>query len=919
MTPAQTPALLEPPPATAAATLTIFAPLSGVLVPIDTVPDPVFAGKMVGDGVSIDPTSTDVLAPVAGTVTQLHGAHHALAITTGSGIEVLVHIGLDTVTLKGEGFVCKTKKGDKVKVGQCLLSFDPVVIGRKAASLLTQIVITNGEKVAAMTVATGLVTAGKDPILTLRLAGAEATTGPASVGTAPAQPLAGAEATAGPASAGTAPAKPLAGAEATAGPASAGTAPAKPLAAPAAAVDGATVLSAPVPLVNRFGLHARPAAILAAEAKKFASDIRLRSGKDEVNARSVLAIMGLGASQGDPVQVAATGVDAQAATEALARLLATGCGEEPSAAAPTQPSDPSEAPKARPAKATATETHPAADKREFAGIAASPGLAVGQIFQLLQEPIEVPTQGETPDIEHSRLKSALHDARLQIEAVKAKMTDPSKAQILAADQEILEDPELGGLARDTISAGKSAGFAWRHACTTFATRLEGLDNPMLKERAADVRGVGRRVLQLLAGPRKAQAEFPANTILVAEELSAADTVKLDRTRILGLCTVTGGATSHVAILARSLGIPAICGIDSKVLDLTDGTPVVLDGATGLLRRDPTEAELTAIQGRITRMKAQQEREQAEANKPAMTRDGARIEVTANIRSAADAQEAVAAGADGVGLLRSEFLFANRDTAPTEEEQAAQYLATAEALGRERKLVVRTLDVGGDKPLAYLPLPKEANPFLGLRGIRVSLNRPALFRIQLRAILAAAPKGDLHIMFPMISSLDELRAAKQILREEAEAVGQTAKVGLMVEVPAAALIADQLAGEADFFSIGTNDLTQYCLAMDRGDPFFAKQADGLHPGVLKLISLTVEGAHKHGRWVGVCGGIASDTLAVAALIGLGVDELSVAVPAIASIKAQIARLDRSKCEILAKEILLLGTAAEVRARLASFID
>jgi len=874
MTPAQTPALLDPPPAAAAGTLTIFAPLSGVLVPIETVPDPVFAGKMVGDGVSIDPTSTDVLAPVAGTVTQLHGAHHALAITTASGIEVLVHIGLDTVTLKGEGFVCRTKKGDRVKVGQCLLSFDPVVIGRKAASLLTQIIITNGEKVAAMTAATGLVTAGKDPILTLRLAGTKA------------------------------------------GPAPAETASAKTPAA--AATDGATVLSAPVPLVNRFGLHARPAAMLAAEAKKFASDIKLRSGKEEVNARSVLAIMGLGARQGDPVQVVATGVDAQAATEALARLLATGCGEEPSAAAPpAQPGPPSGTPGPRPAKAT--EPLPAADKREFAGIAASPGLAVGQIFQLLQEPIEVPTQGETPDIEHSRLKSALHDARLQIEAVKAQMTDPSKAQILAADQEILEDPELGGLARDTISAGKSAGFAWRHACATFAARLEALDNPMLKERAADVRGVGRRVLQLLAGPRKAQAEFPANTILVAEELSAADTVKLDRTRILGLCTVTGGATSHVAILARSLGIPAICGIDSKVLDLADGTPVVLDGATGLLRRDPTEAELVAIQGRITRMKAQREREQAEANKPAVTRDGARIEVTANIRSAADAQEAVAAGADGVGLLRSEFLFANRETAPTEEEQAAQYLATAEALGRERKLVVRTLDVGGDKPLAYLPLPKEANPFLGLRGIRVSLDRPALFRIQLRAILAAAPKGDLHIMFPMISSLDELRAAKQILREEAEAVGQSAKVGLMVEVPAAALIADQLAAEADFFSIGTNDLTQYCLAMDRGDPFFAKQADGLHPGVLKLISLTVEGAHKHGRWVGVCGGIASDTLAVAALIGLGVDELSVAVPAIASIKAQIARLDRSKCELLAKEILLLGTAAEVRARLASFID
>jgi phosphocarrier protein FPr/phosphocarrier protein len=875
MTPAQTP-LVD-----AAGTLTILAPVSGVLVPLDTVPDPVFAGKLVGDGISIDPTSTEVLAPVAGTVTQLHGAHHALAITTTAGIEVMVHIGLDTVKLKGEGFVCKTKIGDKVQAGQGLLSFDPVLIGRKAASLLTQIVITNGEKVTAMTRASGLVRAGKDPILTLRLAGAEAPAATATSTTNAATPAAKAT-------------------------------PTTNAATPAAAGTGA-VLSDPVPLPNRFGLHARPAATLAAAAKQFTSEIKLVRGKDEVNARSVLAIMGLGARPGDPLQIKATGADAKAAVDALAHLLAEGCGEEPPTAAELAEAETPDAT----AQASAAAVDPAGQKA-FAGIACSPGLAVGQICQFRQEAIEVATQGEAPDRERSRLKSALHDARQQIEAIKSRMTDPSKAKILSADQEILDDPELGGLAQDAIQAGKSAGFAWREACAAFAARLESLDNALLNERAADVRGVGRRVLQILAGPGKPQTDFPANSILVAEELSAADTAKLDRSKVLGLCTIMGGATSHVAILARSLGIPAICGIDRHALELPDGTRVVLDGAAGTLRRDPSDEELAKTQELITQMAAKRAREQAGAHKPALTRDGARIEVAANISSAADAREAVEAGADGVGLLRSEFLFTNRATAPTEAEQAAEYLATAEALGRGRKLVVRTLDVGGDKPLAYLPLPSEANPMLGLRGIRVSLDRPALFRIQLRAILAAAPKGDLHIMFPMIASLDELRAAKRVVREEAEACGSTAKVGLMVEVPAAALIADQLASEADFLSIGTNDLTQYCLAMDRGDPTFANQADGLHPAVLKLIALTVEGAHKHGRWVGVCGGIASDPLAVAVLIGLGVDELSVTIPAIAGIKAQIGRLDRGHCAILAREILSLGTAADVRARLASFI-
>lgn len=852
MTPAQSPVRLESTSgAGGPATLEILAPLSGVLVPIDTVPDPVFAQKMVGDGISIDPTSADMVAPVSGTITQLHNAHHALTITTEQGVEVLIHIGLDTVMLKGEGFTCKVKMGDKVEAGQSLITFDPVVVGRKAMSLLTQIVIANGEKVASLKGATGLVQAGKQTILTLQLAGFEGAT--------------------------------------------------------TAAASGATVLSDVVALPNPSGLHARPAAVLASAAKKFSSDLKLVRGKDEVNARSVVAIMGLATKKGDAVQIKATGVDAKEAAETLSALLAEGCGEKPG-----------EAPEpAKPATVVVRAT--ATSDKEFAGVSASPGLAVGKVLQFRQQIIEVSEQGEGANRERARLNSALHDARLQIEDIKGRMADPSKAQILTAHQEILEDPDLGGIALEGISAGKSAGWAWRQAFTSYASQLESLDNQLLKERAGDIRDVGRRVLLLLAGSQTVSLDVPEGTILIAEELSPSDTAQLDRNKVLGFCTTTGGATSHVAILARSLGIPAICGIDGNVLDLTDGTPVVLDGSKGLLHRDPSEAEVAQAQERIARMNAKREEEKAAAFQPAKTKDGVHVEVVANITSAKDAREAVAIGAEGVGLLRSEFLFDNRETAPTEEEQAAEYSATAEALGRERKLVVRTLDVGGDKPLAYLPLPKEDNPFLGLRGVRVSLDRPDIFRTQLRAILKAAPKGDLHIMFPMVASLDELKAAKAILKEEADALGQTAKVGVMIEVPSAALCADQLATEADFFSIGTNDLTQYCLAMDRGHPKLAKQADGLHPAVLKLIGLTVEGAHKHGRWVGVCGGIASDTMAVPVLVGLGVDELSVSIPSIPSIKAQISRLDKRECETLAKEILQLGTAAEVRARLAPFVD
>jgi multiphosphoryl transfer protein len=844
-----------------ASDLRIIAPLGGVLVPLDQVPDPVFAQKMVGDGISLDPVSDELLAPVAGTVTQLHNAHHALTITTPEGIEVLVHIGLDTVMLRGDGFSPRVKMGDTVKVGQPVIKFDADRVGRNARSLLTEIVVANVERVAQMTPASGMVEAGRSVILELTLRDGAASGASGGEALAP----------------------------------------------------GAEAQSEGIPLPNPAGLHARPAAVLAGAAKTFSSQIHLIRGNDKVNAKSLVAIMGLSTKQGDVVTVRATGPDADKAVASLASLIADGCGEKPG-------EEPQPAGEQAPTPARAV----AIDADEIPGVPASPGLAIGRIFQYRHDVVEVEQKGGASADERRKLDTALAEASTQIEELKGHMRDASKAKILDAHKELLEDPDLVNLALDGIAGGSSAAYSWREAFTRYAKQLEGLDNPLLRERATDIRDVGRRVLGLLAGIKQEKIEVPQDAILVAEDLAPSDIASIDRTRVLGFCTTSGGATSHVAIIARSFGIPAICGIDESVLHLDNGAQVLLDGGRGMLRRNPNEAEVARAREQIARIAERRREELATAMQPAQTRDGHRIEVVANIRNADDALASVAAGGEGVGLLRSEFLFDERDQAPSEDEQAEAYGAVAEVLGRGRPLIIRTLDVGGDKPLSYLPLPKEENPFLGLRGVRVSLDQPEMFRTQLRAILRAAPMADLHVMFPMIATLDELRAAKRILAEEQAANATTTgaasvKVGIMVEVPSAAVQADILAAECDFFSIGTNDLTQYTLAMDRGHPKLARQADGLHPAVLRMIKLTTDGARKHGKWVGVCGGIASDLIAIPVLIGLGVKELSVTVPTIPAIKAAIGRLSLSECQALAEEVLALGTAEQVRARLAPFAE
>lgn len=842
---------------TRAGVIRLVAPLSGRLVPIEQVPDPVFAEKMVGDGISIDPVNQSLHAPCDGDVIQMHPSCHAITLKTSDGIEVLMHIGLDTVTLRGQGFTARVREGDRVKTGDLLIDFDADFIALHAKSLLTQLVITNSDQVSQFTPSAGYVNAGQDVVLELALAGVAQT-----VAAAPARE---------------------------------------------------TITSDAIVIPNPTGLHARPAAVLANMAKKYQSDIRLRFGDKKTNVRSVVGLMGLSTNHGDTVYLEATGDDAQAAIAELSEALRSGLGEEgskPIAAPASVALSDLAAPPPRPRSD---------DPSLILGVAASPGVAVGHTYRIQHQDISVPETASDANAERRRLEQAIGQAKLEVEALRAKVhgqADAGKAAIFAAHMELLDDPELVDLATQSIDQGKSAAYAWKQSYTTQAQQLAQLKNELLAARANDLRDVGGRVLRILTGATIEVATYPDNTILIAEDLTPSDTATMDRSKVLGFCTVGGGATSHVSILARSMDIPAIAGAEPRILDLPNGSPVILDGSKGRMRLNPSADEMEQVRQRQIRLKARRERELSTKDQPAITTDGRQIEVVANIGSLDDARKAVELGGEGVGLLRSEFIFLDRETAPTEDEQADIYSSIAQVLG-DRPLIIRTLDIGGDKPLPYLPMPHEENPFLGERGIRIGLDRPEILRTQLRAILRASKYGNVKVMFPMIATLDEYRLAKAVLEEERAKLGtESIQTGIMVEIPSTAVMADQFAREVDFFSVGTNDLTQYTLAMDRGHPKLASSCDGLNPAVLNLIGRAAAAANRYGKWTGVCGGIASDPSAVPLLIGLGVKELSVSIPTIPSIKAQVRELSAADCQRLAEQALAANTAAEVRGLYSS---
>jgi phosphocarrier protein FPr len=833
--------------------LILLAPVSGVIYPLERVPDPVFAQKLMGDGLAIDPVDGTLRAPCAGEVVTLHPALHALTLRTADGVEVLMHIGIDTVSLKGVGFTTRVRQGDKVEAGAPLIDFDLDQLATTAKSLLTEIIISNGDAARIVKRASGRVKATDDTILKLSLLDDAAKT------TAP--------------------------------------------------TEGNIVTSPAILVANKTGLHVRPAAVLANVAKSFKSEIKVQKGERSANARSVTSLMALEVLGGDKIVLVAKGSDAKQAVDKLSDLIAAGLGDEGHPAAPA-PATTTIATIAQPPPRPRSD-----DPNRLSGVAASPGLAVGTAYQVRRAEIMVEEEGRGVQYEQERLVHAIGRARGELEALRASLhakADPAKAAIFAAHAELLDDPDFLDIANSAIAKGKSAAFAWKKATELHADRLAALRNELLAQRANDVRDVGQRVLLHLTGIKQMQPTYPERSVLIAEDLAASDAATMQTGTVVGFATVRGGATSHVAILARSLGIPAVAGIEPRALEVPNGTPVILDGAKGSLRLSPPAAEVEMILERQARLKVQREDDMAHTLEPAITKDGHRVLVFANIDGLKHAQQVGSLGGEGVGLLRSEFLFMDRSSAPSEDEQAHCYAAILKSLGSEHPIVIRTVDVGGDKPLPYLPIPREDNPFLGERGIRVGLDRPEVLRTQLRAILRVSSAGQVAVMFPMIATMQELRDAKAMLAEEAKALGvEPIKCGIMVEVPSVPMMIDGFAHEADFFSIGTNDLTQYTLAMDRGHPKLAPKIDALNPAVLRLIAHTIHGAHAHRRPVGICGGIAGDPQAVPILLGLDIDELSVSLPAIPTVKAQIRRLSLASCRELAQRALDCWSVEEVR--------
>jgi phosphocarrier protein FPr len=665
---------------------------------------------------------------------------------------------------------------------------------------------------------------------------------------------------------------------------------------------------------NPLGLHARPAARFVQTAAGFDANvevINLARGRGLASGRSLNGLATLGIRQGDEILVSARGPQAAAALEALADLAARDFDEVPA---------PVESP-ARPAPVAAPAER--AVEGGLAGLSGAPGIVSGPARHLRSTDPEIPTASSgDPEQEWEALRNALERVRGEIrsarESVAARAGEYSAA-IFDAHLLFLDDEALLGPARHAIfDGGKNAAEAWHEASEAVAADYRSLDDEYMGARAEDLTGVARQVVATLTG-ESAGPSLLSPGIVVAEDLTPADTASLDRELARGIATVSGSPTSHSAILARSLGIPAAVGLGGALLEVPEGTELLLDGDVGAVYVEPNEELVAEYVRRSAERKEEAREARTRAAEPALTRDGQAIEVVANIGSPNDVQAALANGAEGVGLLRTEFLFLERESMPSEDEQYEVYSRIAAAL-EGRPLVLRTLDVGADKPLPYVPTEPEANPFLGVRGIRLALARPELLETQLRAALRTAAEHPLKLMFPMVATLEEYRQARAALeraRDELERAGWSAmpgelEVGVMVEVPAAALAAEAFAAEVDFFSLGTNDLTQYTMAAERGNASVAGLADGLHPAVLRLIRLVAEAASRHKRWVGVCGELASDSAAVPVLVGLGVTELSANAPAIPAVKQAVRSVDSDAARRLAEGALGLTSAAEVRA-------
>lgn len=832
-------------------------PVSGVFVPMIKIKDPVFSSKTLGIGFGINPTSNLLKSPIKGRVVQLHKSKHAITIESdsesNSGIQILLHIGIDTVTLRGEGFEAKVQVGDEVNIGQDLIEFDLDFIMTKGLDLTTILVCLNSETKDYN------IKAVDEYELVNSSDNFEVITKSKNI---------------------------------------------------IKSVNSNLSNSSNYKIELVSGMHARPAAKIAAFVKNSNSTVTFSKNNNKASATSIVSMLSLGIEKNDVITISALGDDSKVIIDELKTLLDSIAADE----LVSHKKESSQKVVIKKSKYQARE------KYFLKGVLASDGIAIGNVVYKDEVKLDFSNETKDKDLELIRLNKAIEKAVKtlnELESDLVKQNENSKAAIFNSQKEILQDKEIQVECSEVISGWKSAEFAWSKTIDKRIAQLEALNNELISARANDLKDIKIRVLKILIGINDTKRNLLDDSIVIADDLTPSDIINFDLTKVIGFATIKGGATSHVAILARSMGLPAIAALDEKALKLKNNDLIILDANEETLICSPTDSDITIAKSALEKFKQKMDLALQKSKSTTYSLDKKRIKVVANISSVSDAQKATELGAEGVGLLRTEFIFLGKKSAPTQSEQVKIYQDIVDNLdGNE--LVLRTLDIGGDKQLSYLPIANEENPFLGLRGIRFCLRNEGIFREQLRAVLSVNSKLPINVMFPMVGHLNELLKAKEILEDERVKLNAPRpNVGIMVEVPSAALMAEVFAPHVDFFSIGTNDLTQYTLATDRGHSELAADVDGLDPSVLKLIHITCVAAQKNNIWVGVCGGIASDLKAIPVLLGLGVDELSVSMPSVPIVKETVRQLNVNHCKENIHTFLNASSAKEVRDLISTF--
>ncbi|MBU9721210.1 MULTISPECIES: phosphoenolpyruvate--protein phosphotransferase [Bacillaceae] len=561
--------------------------------------------------------------------------------------------------------------------------------------------------------------------------------------------------------------------------------------------------------------------------------------------------------------------------------------------------------------------------KKLKGIGASAGIAIGKGFRLENPDLTVERKSvENIEAELDLFNNALETSKGELEVIKEKTRKElgeEHAEIFAAHLLVLSDPELVDTIRQKVKEESvNVAYALKEVADQFISMFESMDNEYMKERAADIRDVSQRVLAHILGKQIVSlAEIDEEVIIIGEDLTPSDTAQLNKNFVQGFVTDIGGRTSHSAIMARSMEIPAVVGTKTVTETVEQNELVIVDGIDGNVIINPTDAELDSYKKKQADYEEQKKVWAKLVNEKTVTKDGHHVELAANIGTPNDIEGVLNNGAEGVGLYRTEFIYMGRNDLPTEEEQFTAYKKVVEAM-EGKPVVIRTLDIGGDKELPYLDLPKELNPFLGFRAIRLCLEKDDMFRTQLRALLRASAYGNLKIMFPMIATIDEFRQGKQILEEERASLekqgvetNKDMEIGIMVEIPSTAVLADQFAKEVDFFSIGTNDLIQYTMAADRMNEKVSYLYQPYNPAILRLVKMVIDASHREGKWTGMCGEMAGDEVAIPLLLGLGLDEFSMSATSVLPARTQLANLTRVEAEKIALKALTMNTSEEVQ--------